>query len=172
MWEDFKYDIFVINHESENAFALLWWKIAITDKLIENIKYENSLLFIIWHEVAHIENRDVFKSLVSTVPVQIILSIIWIWWDIDLSFLLSWTNDIYSKWVESNADVVWIDFVNNLKWEVSCITYFFEKQLSFWNDFATFLSDHPMDSSRISKIKSIVKKKWYKNEEECELLNF
>ncbi len=170
LWEDFKYDIAVVNDEEENAYALPWWAILVTDSLIDNIKYENSLLFIIWHEVWHIDNRDVFKAFVSSVPIAIILSILWIGWDMDLWFILSWTSDIYSKTVESEADKYWLEFLYKLKWEVWCSMYFFEQRESMWENLWSLLSWHPMTSYRITKIKQTIKQKGYPENKECKLL--
>jgi len=171
LWNNFKYDISVIKDERSNAFALPWWKILITDSLLKDIKYENSLLFIIWHEIWHVENRDVLKGIISKMPIQIVLNIIWIWWDLDLSFLLSWTTDIYSKWVELDADKKWLEFLYNKKWEVWCALYFFKNDKSVLENIGSFLSDHPMNSNRIKNIENIIKSKWYKENNKCKLVD-
>lgn len=171
LWNDFKYEIFVVKDSGENAYTLPGWTIIINDGLLSKIKYENSLLFIIWHEVWHIENRDVLKAIVWKYPFRIIFSLIWIGWDIDLSSILYWTEWIYSKKIESNADIYWIQFLNTLKWDVSCALYFFEKDNLILDNVVTFLSDHPMTNTRISKIKDIIKIEWYKDDLDCKLLN-
>lgn len=168
---DFGYEVVVIEMNEANAFALPWWTIAITDTMLEDMKYENSLLFIIWHEIWHIENRDVFKAIVSRVPIQILLSIIWVWWDIDIWFIFSSTNQIHSKWVETDADVKWLEFLNKSKWSVECAIDYFKKDLDLTENIMSFLSDHPMTWSRIEKIEKIIKENWYKENSECKLLD-
>lgn len=171
VWESFEYNLIVIKLDEENAYTLPWWTIAVTEKLLENIKYENSLLFIIWHEIWHIKNRDVFKKIVSEFPIKIILFTLWIWSDLDLSFLLSWTSSIYSKSVESKADIIWVDYLFEQKWNVDCLMYFFEKDKSFGKNISTFLSDHPMNSSRIQNVWEYIKQKWYNQNQNCNLLD-
>lgn len=170
VWKDFEYEILVIDSYEANAFALPWWIIAVTSSLLDEIKYENSLLFIIWHEIGHIENRDVFKKIISEVPLQIILSIVWISWNLDLSFVLSWTSSLHSKTVESKADYSWLEFLYNQRKDVWCAMYFFEKDSSISENILTLLSDHPMTNNRISRIKDVIKQKWYEESETCEFL--
>lgn len=171
LWDDFKYEIVVIKDKYPNAYTLPWWTIAVTDSMLDDIKYENSLLFIIWHEIWHIENRDVFKRLFTDMPIRVILSVVWIWWDMDLSFLLSWTSWIYSKSVESKSDKAWLEFLYKNKQDVWCALYFFEKNKWLLEDINSFLSDHPMTSKRIEDINSIIEKKWYKSSLDCKLLS-
>lgn len=172
LWKDFKYEIFVVNMEEENAFALPWWIIVLTNSLLKNIKYENSLIFILWHEIWHIENRDVFKMIVSEMPLKIIIWILWFSADIDLSFLLSWTSAFYTKTVENKADIVGVEYLNNKKWNTNCLLYFFEKNNWVIDNITTFLSDHPMSSWRINYIKEYVKHKSYSmDNEKCKLLD-
>lgn len=170
LWNKFIYDIFVVKSDESNAFTLPWWTILVTDSLVSEIKYENSLLFIIWHEIWHIENRDVFKRMVSETPLRIILSIIWIWWDLDLWFILDWTSSFYWKQVELDSDKKWLEFLYEIKNDVSCATYFFENRSWFWEELNSFLSDHPMNSSRIIKINNMIKEKWYKQKANCDIL--
>jgi len=170
LWNNFKYEIAVARDDIENAYALPGWTIIITDSLLNEIKYENSLLLIIWHEVWHIENRDVFKAFVTNMPIAILLSILWIGWDFDLTFLLSGTSDIYSKTVESDADKKGLDFLYNIKGEVWCSLYFFEKRSWLWENIWSLLSGHPMTSGRINNIKKEIRIKWYPENNDCKLL--
>ena len=172
LWENFKYEISVVSSKEANAFTLLGWKIVITDKFLEEIEYENNLLLIVWHEMGHIENRDVFKKIVSESPVKILLYLVWVWWDFNLSFIWNSTSSIYSKTVEYKADERWLEFLNEQRWEVWCALQFFEKDSWLLEDISSFVSDHPMTSARVKNIDNIIKKNWYKKETECKKLEF
>lgn len=172
LWEDLKYDIEVVKMNEENAFSMPWWKILITDSLLSSVKYENSLIFIIWHEVWHSENRDFLKWVIREAPISFLFSLLWVSLDIDLSFLSSSSSTIYSKKVESDADEHGLEFLYKIKWEVSCATYFFQKDSSLLEDVSSFLSDHPMTSSRIENIDNLIKKNWYKVSNNCKTISF
>ncbi|MDD3144484.1 MAG: M48 family metallopeptidase [Candidatus Gracilibacteria bacterium] len=169
---DFEYEIFVIKNSEVNAYTLPGGTIIVSDSLLSEIKYENSLLFILGHEIGHIKNRDVLKSVVSEFPLKVIFVLIGISGDIDLSSLANGTEGIYSKSIESNADIYGIEFLNNLKGNVSCSLYFFEKNNLISDNISTFLSDHPMTNTRLLKLKDIIKLDGYKNDLDCKLLNF
>ncbi len=172
LWEDFEYEVLVISSEESNAFALAGWKIGVTDKFLEEIEYENSLLLIVWHEVGHIENRDLFKRIVSAAPIKILLYLVWAWWDFDVFFIGSSAYSVYSKSVEYKADESWLEFLYAKKWEVWCALGFFEKDSWLLEDISSFVSDHPMTSARVDNINKIIKEKWYKEDEECKRFEF
>lgn len=42
--------IYLEDSEDINAYAFIWWNIILTTWLLENIDYEEELIFIIWNE--------------------------------------------------------------------------------------------------------------------------
>ncbi len=167
LWSDFKYDIYVANLWEENAYTLPWAKIIISESLYNNIEHKNSLLFIVWHEVAHLENRDVLKKIFSDFPIKILLIVLWI--NDDIGYSVNGITNIYSKNIEYSADKKAIDFVYNYSLDVWCSLDFFENNNSLLDNVSSFASSHPITKSRIDKIKTLIKEKWY-NSNSCELL--
>ena len=47
----------------------------ITREFLESVEYIETLDFVIGHEIAHIEHRDMLKSIIPSLPVHIILSV-------------------------------------------------------------------------------------------------
>ncbi len=170
IFPDIKYSLHVISSEEENAYAKLWWKILVTEWLLNSIEYENELLMIIWHEISHIENRDVFKKIVSEFPIQLLLLLIWFSWN-EWLYIFDSVSSVYNKEVEERSDFEWVDFVNNEKNHIGCITRFFEKNNDNLDNIVSFLSDHPMTASRITEINEYAQSKWF-IEKECSKFEF
>lgn len=59
----------------ENAYATLGGNMFITREFLESVEYIETLDFVIGHEIAHIEHRDMLKSMIPSLPVHIILSV-------------------------------------------------------------------------------------------------
>jgi len=70
-------DVYIIESPEINAFASIWWNVLFTTSLIEKLKYEEEFLFILWHEIEHIKNRDVIKSFSTKIPFYITLAFLW-----------------------------------------------------------------------------------------------
>lgn len=165
IWQS-KYNIKVIDSEEINAFSALWWNIFLTNSLYSWLNTIEWLDFVIGHEIKHIENRDVFKSLVSQIPVKFWLLLIWVDW----TMLNMWDvfTVLYSKNQEILADYGWVDYVYEKHWHVGCIQEVFDLLPS--NYLNELISDHPVTESRISKINSYIISKWYKTWE-CAFLD-
>ena len=67
------YNIYLQDSQEANAFATLGGNIIVTSALLENIKNEEELIFILGHERAHIENRDVIQSFAQSMPIILTL---------------------------------------------------------------------------------------------------
>lgn len=66
-------EIYTQNDDMENAFATLGAKIILTEKLLENAKNEEEIFFILGHERAHIENRDILIGIAKNAPISLTL---------------------------------------------------------------------------------------------------
>ncbi len=159
-YKDIKYNISIIDLDGEeNAFAALGWNIYLTKDLLENIQTYEALDMIVWHEVAHIENRDVLKSLITNIPITVIASLIWTQWVL-LSDNVIINN--FSKRQETIADKHGIDFVYKLNGHVWCsLSYFHEHNSTLWN-IAEIFSTHPVTELRIQRLNTYIQDKWYK----------
>jgi len=67
------YSIYIQDSQEENAYATLGGNIIVTSALLENIEHEEELVFILGHERAHIEHRDVIRSFAQSMPIILTL---------------------------------------------------------------------------------------------------
>ena len=68
-----EYPVYVTPSHEVNAYATIGANILTTEGLLETIDTEEELLFILAHERAHIDNRDVLRSFIEIVPIQMTL---------------------------------------------------------------------------------------------------
>lgn len=147
------YDIYIQKSNEINAFATPWANILLTSAFLENIENEEELIFVIAHEIWHIEKRHILKRFSLEMPFYMSLSFLWMhFWDsfIDTNKLL-W--NLFSRNAEKQADKEAINFVNELWLNLKCAARFFEKleEERFLHP-PEILSTHPSDASRIKKI--------------------
>jgi len=168
-YESDNYSIDIIDMDIENAFASLWSRVYLTEELLKNTKYIESLDFIVWHELGHVENRDVFQWLVSDVPMAIVLSLFsWNMWNTIFQSLISNT---YSRTQESRADIAGIEYVQKKNWHVWCALDFFERKNSALENMSEVFSTHPMTFNRIQNLEAYIKLQWYESRE-CTPYNY
>ncbi len=149
--------------EMVNAFATIGGNIVIFKGLIDELDNENELAMIIAHEIAHIKNRHPIQSIGRSLIVSIGFSLL-----IDTSF----TNPLekaglltllkFSRDMESEADKDALIALNRCYGHVNGAVTVFEKfektqQESEYNP-NHFLSTHPLNKDRISKINEMVDK--------------
>jgi len=147
-------DIYVSESDEINAFATIWWNIIFTTWILKEFKYEEEFLFVLWHEITHIENRDVIKSFSTQIPFYITMAFLWmdIWFDYNKIINLS--TSYISRETELKSDLWWINFVKKNSWNSFCILNFFQNQENLYEKYLFFSSTHPTSKARIKQIKS------------------
>lgn len=60
---NFTYEVFLADEKEINAYALPAGKIVINRGLLDSLKSENALVFVLGHELGHIKNRDHLRGL-------------------------------------------------------------------------------------------------------------
>ena len=143
-------DIYIEESKIINAYTFLWWNIIVTTWLLKNIDYEEELIFIIWHEMEHVKNRDILKSLLTDIPFYLTLQ--YIWFDLNEN-ILNITQKYTSKTTEKKADNWWIILVNKMNLNLECSLNFFEKENDIFNNYLQLISTHPTNINRIKNIK-------------------
>lgn len=160
LYPDFPYTLWVTDMwDEQNAFAWLWWNIYVTKWLLENAWSKNEIDFILGHEIAHIENRDVIRRIISALPTYLFLSLLW-----NSSWATIFDTIIWNphwKFQESKADIVWLEYTMEVNGHIGCIMRFFEDHNSLSDNVMTLFSGHPMTDARIQRLKDIIKQKWY-----------
>lgn len=154
------YPIYITEEiEEPNAFAALGWNIYITQSLIDLVEHPEALDFIIGHEIAHIENRDVLRSLVSELPIQLGLSLLG-FSEANILFQHTLSNP-HSKYQETRADEGGIDFAYQMNGSIGCSLEFFEQKNSLEENIAEIFSTHPVTHFRIERAQEYVEEKGY-----------
>lgn len=67
------YTIYIQESTESNAFATIGGNIIVTSSLLDEIENEEELVFILGHELAHIEHRDVIRSMAQSMPIILTL---------------------------------------------------------------------------------------------------
>lgn len=149
---DDRISIYISESEEINAFATIWWNIIINKWLLKNIDYEEELIFIIWHEMSHIENRDMLKSILEEIPFTIALKLLWIDVDFKITNLSELINSYSSKKLEIRADENWARLINDTWLNLNCALNFFKDEENIFLEYLNLASTHPTNKIRIKKL--------------------
>jgi Zn-dependent protease with chaperone function len=68
--------LFVADRSEANAYATLGGSVFVTRGLLENVENEETLAFVIGHEIGHIVARDPIRRLASDMPFSISLAFV------------------------------------------------------------------------------------------------
>jgi Zn-dependent protease with chaperone function len=159
----FPLKVHVAKNEDVNAFALSGGTIVVYAPLLEKIKNESQLLALIGHEISHIENRHVLKSVTRNLSGAIFISVLF--GDISgintvlaenahLFSQLSFTRDL-----EKEADIYGLKIMKDNQVDLYGMSELFailQEETTF--SMPTYLSNHPMLADRIEYTKKIAKK--------------
>lgn len=169
--EEFKnYNIYLEEDIIVNAYAFIGWNINVTRWLLDEITNQEELIFIIAHEIGHIENRDNLKSLTTEIPMQLTLAFLWFdIWSWDYSILSIWWKAI-SKNTELNADIFAIELLKKYNINPLCAKQFFEADHNFADSAMEMLSSHPLNSTRIELLNTSANELWYTSINNCKTI--
>ena len=158
-------DVVITESKEVNAFATIWWKVIFTSEILKRLENEEEFLFILWHEISHIKNRDPIKAYSFQIPFYITLMFLWIdvWLDIDQVQKIS--SSYFSRKTELQSDKWWIRLVKENNWDIRCILPFFEESSQIFEEYLIYISSHPANESRIKQIKDEVQN--IKSKEDC-----
>ncbi len=162
-----KYNFYSKNDEVVNAYAFLWWNIAITTWLLSEIETQEELIFILTHEIWHVENRDNLKKITTDIPWQLTMTFLGFdLWNKDFNVSkISW--NILSKNTELEADKYAINFLKKYKLNPLCAKRFFEAEHNFSDSVMEMISDHPLNLTRINLLEENAKLMWFKDKKNC-----
>ena len=129
----------------------------VTQNLLDTIESPEALDFIIGHELGHIENRDVLRTLISELPIHIMLGLFG-FSEAHLLFEHTLSNP-HSKYQETRADEYGIDFAYQLNGYIGCSLEFFEQKNSLGENLAEVFSTHPVTHFRIERVQEYIAEK-------------
>lgn len=157
------YTVYVQPSDEENAFATLGGNIIVTSTLLEKIQNEEELIFILAHELAHIEHRDVIRGMAQSMPIILTLQSLWIDTGNSMTRMSTILNNYASREKESKADDAGIVFLESLGLNPLCATGFFERHKNGFEKYMEVLSDHPISEERLLKLQN----SWSNKDKAC-----
>ena len=155
----FPLNVSVICDKDPNAFALPGGKVLLTSGLLNSVKSENGLAFVLAHEVGHFINRDHIRGLGRKILFQLGASLLGIPNDLSATGAVSFMIDrSFDRNQETNADEYALSLVQKVYGHAWGAEEFFvavqAKETELESSFSRFVSTHPMTDARIARIKA------------------
>ncbi len=153
------YKVILVDDKNVNAMALPSGKIIVYSGLLEKIKSENGLVFVLGHELGHFAHRDHLRGMGRGVIAGLLLSPLA---DFSGVGIIIGSFDMYfSREQELQADEYGLQAMNSVYGHAGGAVEFFEYVQE--NDRETFItkysSSHPVSKERIENIKSLISAK-------------
>lgn len=152
-------EVFVSQKSDINAFALPGGSLVINQGLIKSAGHVDEIAGVLAHELAHIEQRHIIKSMTGQLGQISGLIIVTLFLGTDAIGVIHGLNNLislkYSREDELKADAVGLRFLNNAKINSAGMTEFFIKLSKKENGFdqaLTLLSTHPLSTERVSQL--------------------
>lgn len=141
-----------------NAFAFPGGAISVTKGLLEKIKTENGLMFILGHEIGHFKNRDHLQGLGRQIALSTMLALVGIGSDANQLLNLSQLPmRSFQRDQETNADAVGLDLLQKLYGHTQGADEFFNYLANKESDaeklVAQFASTHPASADRLKFVR-------------------
>lgn len=145
--------------EEANAFAFPGGAISVTKGLLEKVKTENGLMFILGHEIGHFKNRDHLQGFGRQIVLGTVLALIGIGTEANQLLNLSQLPmRSFQRDQETNADAVGLDLLEKLYGHTHGADEFFNYLASKESDaekiVAKFASTHPASADRLEFVRN------------------
>ncbi len=163
---EFPIHIQVAKSDELNAFAVSGGKIIIYSALLNKIENQHQLAALIGHEVSHIQNRHMLKSITRSFSGAIFISVLF--GDINSVTTILGENAhlfyqlSFSRNLEKEADIFGMNLLENNQLNAHGMPELFElleKETSI--EIPEYLSKHPMLKERIEYSKKIADEQTY-----------
>lgn len=151
--------IYIIDSPTVNAFCYIGGKVFVYRGLLETVKDNDVLAFVIAHELGHAVARHgaekLSKSILFSIPVDFILDEKDepLWKILGTKITLDLVSFKYSRSMEFEADRLAVLFVKRAGFDAKKAIDFFgafdQKEMKYWQE---LLSTHPADNKRIKEI--------------------
>lgn len=145
-------EVYIEESSIENAYAMIGGRITITDTLLSQAKNEEEILFILGHEMGHIQNRDVLRSLARSMPIKVTLEMLWL--NSDAIRAEEYIMTYLSREAEFEADKSWQNLLDSLGLNSACATRFFEENSHGFEKYTSIISTHPDTAIRLENLKT------------------
>jgi len=159
----YKIQVIVINDNSINAFAAPGGRIILTRGLLDRIKSENGLMFVVGHEIGHLHKKDHIKEFARSFGATII-STMFFSGNIEIVDLLLMLENASTRKAEFEADQWGLNILLSLYGHAGGATEFFnilaENNIGIYNQENSFAS-HPSTKVRHDQINNKIQKERY-----------
>lgn len=156
-----KLKVYVIDNEQVNAFALPDKQLVIYTGLIRTTKNAEALSGVIAHELAHIENDHVMKSLIREIGIGVLFALIS--GNSDISILTEiaqmLSSTAFSRDMEKEADLAGVEYLQNAKIDPLPFAEFIGVTTDVEFSALKWISTHPMSKERKDYIFQHINKK-------------
>ncbi len=156
--ELFDWDVYIIDQDILNAFALPGGNTFYYTGLIKYLDDEASFMGVMGHEFAHCDRRHSTARLTKIYGLEILVSILLgndpsIAAEIAANLALGLTSLSFSRSDEYEADRYAVKYISQTNHDSRGVAYFFEKmELEDGQDWMVYFSTHPHPNDRIEKI--------------------
>ena len=160
------YKIYLIKDEEPNAFAAVGGYIFVTDGMLKLLDSENSLVFVLGHELGHFKNRDQLRGLGRSL-VWVFIQGMLLGENMDMAANTAGTYELaLSRGQEEAADETGLKLLAAKYGHVGGATGFFDKRKGDEANIKLleYFSTHPYSAERIKRLNAIIKKQGYKVE--------
>lgn len=154
-----KVNIYIANDHSVNAFAAPGGRVILTKGLLNNIKSENGLMFVIGHEIGHLNRGDHIKEFSRSLAAAVIC-VASFSADFNMSDLILMFDNHFTKEAESEADIWGLRTILTMYGHAGGFDEFFNilLELGILNEETESFSTHPATYKRIDAINTLIAK--------------
>jgi Zn-dependent protease with chaperone function len=153
-----KIQIHIVNDYSVNAFAAPSGKIILTKGLLNNIRSENGLMFVIGHEIGHFHSDDHLYEFSRSLSSSIV-SILSFAGDLEMIDFIMMIDNHSTKKSENKADIWGLKTIITIYGHAGGSKEFFEILLDLGVDGDDGLfSTHPPTLERMKTINKVIKR--------------
>ena len=158
----------IIESEQMNAFAMPGGRVVVFSALVNKLKTENGLAFVLGHELGHFKNRDHLRGMGRSI-VLLAISVLLTGANSDLSALMTPVYNVeaaqYSQERESEADTTALHALNCHYGHVGGATEFFEliAEPEVEQDWTVmhYFSSHPEAQKRVDDLRELAESQGY-----------
>ncbi|MBN2823796.1 MAG: M48 family metallopeptidase [Campylobacterales bacterium] len=163
--------VHISSSSTPNAMALIGGSIIVTQGMMDAVRNENELTFVLGHEMAHFKHRDHLKGVSSGIALMLISALIGNNSPNILNQLIEMQQMHYSKKQESHADEFGVDMLICRYGSAVGASDLFGRMVKEdeWSD---FMQTHPNFAKRVSKIEKYINQKGFKSSGELKPLSY
>lgn len=157
---DLPYQLFLIELEEPNAFALPGGAIGVTSGLLDKLKTERGLAMVLAHEFGHHQHRHTVKRLGRALLFQTTLALLFGHTTHSMAEISIGMAELgYSRAQETEADEFGLSLFKNTYGDAEGALEFFElvekEKLGSRRAWQTMFSTHPITTDRIAHLKAL-----------------